>query len=142
MKGIHGLILAILLGVAGAVFNFLYLVSRSSEVKMAGFVGIADGKNVKRGQRLTDSHLVRVDIPARDAESLKNFAYSDDARSSLIGQRVCARPDERLAGLAPGHEDPGDRTELRAERAGGDRGAGGRRADRSEKVAVRAGTTG
>ena len=88
MKGIHGLILAILLGFAGAVFNFLYLVGRSSEVKMEGFVGIADGKNVKRGQRLTDSHLVRVDIPEREAQSLKNFAYSDDARSSLIGQRV------------------------------------------------------
>ena len=56
---------------------------------MTGFVGIADGKDVKRGERLTDSHLVKVEIPEREAQSLKNFAYSDDARSSLIGQRVC-----------------------------------------------------
>ena len=88
MKGINGLILAIFLAVAGAVFNFLYLASRSSEVNMVGFVGIAEGKEIKAGQRLTEDKLVKVEYTERDAKRLEKSAYAFNARSSLIGQKV------------------------------------------------------
>ena len=45
MKGIQGLIVAIGLGVAGAMFNWAYLASRSSQEATVSFVGIKEGQD-------------------------------------------------------------------------------------------------
>ena len=51
MKGIHGLIVAIGLGIAGAVFNFSYLSRKSADVERIDFIGIKPDVTVEHGER-------------------------------------------------------------------------------------------
>ncbi len=49
MKGIQGLILALALGIIGALVNWAYLASRSKEVEALYFVAIAANASLNRG---------------------------------------------------------------------------------------------
>ena len=49
MKGIHGLILAIGLGIAGALFNFAYLANRSRDVEKVVDAEYTEVKDKKTG---------------------------------------------------------------------------------------------
>lgn len=89
MKGIQGLILAIGLGIAGALFNFAYLHQKSLEQATVLFVGIDPKVTVNAGERVAEEHLVPVEIPAGNVGNLKDFAYLWEARASLIGRPVC-----------------------------------------------------
>ena len=53
MKGIQGLIVAIVLGVAGAAANFYYLNTEAQKKDMVGFIGIKKGVVLGRGDKLT-----------------------------------------------------------------------------------------
>jgi len=86
MKGIHGLILAIGLGIVGALFNFAYLASKSSKEEFIGFVGIRT--NLQQGERLRADAIEEVLIPARVAASLKNYAVLWSARDAEVDKRV------------------------------------------------------
>ena len=74
MKGIHGLIVAVVLGFAGAVANFYYLNTEAQKKDMVGFIGIKKGVIVGRGERLTEDNLVKVEIPANHVGNLKDYA--------------------------------------------------------------------
>ena len=50
MKGIQGLIIAIGLGIAGALFNFAYLYSRAQKDEAEDFIGIDPKVTVARGE--------------------------------------------------------------------------------------------
>lgn len=91
MKGIHGLILAIALGIVGALFNYFYLARRAPDVDMVGFVAVKDGMDVRLGEVLTDEHLMEVKIPERSVGNLKDVAYMWAAVDSVRGFRV-SRP--------------------------------------------------
>ena len=80
MKGIQGLIVAIGLGVAGALFNWAYLASRSSQDATVSFVGIKEGQTIHRGEVLQDEHLVELSMPERWVGNLKDFAVLCNAR--------------------------------------------------------------
>ena len=73
MKGIQGLIVAVGLGIAGAL-NWAYLASRSSQDATVSFVGIKNGQTVNRGEILRDDHFVELSIPERWVGNLKDFA--------------------------------------------------------------------
>ena len=88
MKGIQGLIIAIGLGIVGALFNFAYLYSRSQETENEKFIGIKPNVTVARGDVLREEHLEPVDIPRKYAGTLKDFAYLWSGRGSEIGLRV------------------------------------------------------
>lgn len=88
MKGIQGLIIAIVLGILGALCNWAYLAGRASQEETVAFVGIRDGKTVNRGESLRDDDLVAIKIPARLAGNLKNLAVLFDAKQSVVGQPV------------------------------------------------------
>ena len=88
MKGAHGLFLAIGLGVAGALFNFAYLATRSADVDKVAFVGISPDADVARGQRLTEEVLMRVDVPRLWVGNLDDVAVLYSARQSVVGSRV------------------------------------------------------
>ncbi len=88
MKGIQGLILAIGLGVAGALFNWAYLAGKSSQETMVSFVGIKGNTTVNHGEILRDEDLVPVRIPLRLVGNLNNFAVRYDGKGSVVGQRV------------------------------------------------------
>jgi Flp pilus assembly protein CpaB len=88
MRGIQGLILAIGLGIAGAIFNFAYLANRSRDVEKVAFVGVKEDKTVGRGERLTEDVLEPVEIPRRWVGNLGNFAVKWEARATVTGRRV------------------------------------------------------
>lgn len=88
MKGIHGLLLAIGLGIAGALFNFAYLAKRSRDVDLVGFVGIKKDKVVGQGDVLTEDKVEKVEIPRRWVGNLIQYAVPWESRSTAIGFRV------------------------------------------------------
>jgi len=88
MKGIHGLILAIGLGIAGALFNFAYLANRSRDVEKVAFIGVKEDKVVGRGEPLTEENLEPVEIPRRWVGKLEDYAVLYSARQTVLGRRV------------------------------------------------------
>lgn len=92
MKGSHALIVAIVLGIGGALLNSLYLHKKSAGGKTVDFVGIADNVTVNPGEPLLKKDLVPVPIPADHVGNLQDLAYRyDDELGSVIGQSV-SRP--------------------------------------------------
>lgn len=90
MKGIRGLIIAIGLGIAGALCNWSYLASRVNQEQTVGFVGIKQGKTINRGEIFRDEDLVEIKIPLRWVGDLKEVAVLADAggRETVPGQRA------------------------------------------------------
>ncbi|MGA2259463.1 MAG: hypothetical protein ABSG53_32715 [Thermoguttaceae bacterium] len=75
MKGIHGLIVAAVLGVAGAAVNFYYLNTEAQKKDMIAFIGIKKGVIIGRGDRLTDDKLVAVEIPKNHVGNLGDYVF-------------------------------------------------------------------
>jgi len=88
MKGLQGLIIAIGLGIIGALCNFAYLAIKSQDVNRVAFIGIRPDIDVPRGERLLKEHLVRVEIPANAVGNLDQFAFSFDQVSTVVGDTV------------------------------------------------------
>jgi hypothetical protein len=82
------MILAIGLGIAGAIFNFAYLANRSRDVEKVAFVGVKEDKTVGRGERLTEDVLEPVEIPRRWVGNLANYAIKWDVRATVTGRPV------------------------------------------------------
>ena len=85
MKGIQGLIVAVVLGLAGAAANFYYLNTEAQKKDMVAFIGIKKGVIIGRGDKLTEDKLVKVEIPANHVGNLKDFAYLWDDRDRRQG---------------------------------------------------------
>lgn len=88
MKGIQGLILAVGLGIAGAMFNWAYLANKAQEVEKIEFIAIAPGTVVNRGDRLTEEQLVPLGIPKASEGNLRDFAFLYSTRQTVIGAPV------------------------------------------------------
>ncbi|MBN2473594.1 MAG: hypothetical protein JXB62_03220 [Pirellulales bacterium] len=88
MKGIHGLGLAIALGIAGALLNLAYLNNKAKDVAKVEFIGIAAGTTIRPGERLTQKDLVPVGIPERWVGKLRDFAVPFSARNTVVGEPV------------------------------------------------------
>ena len=87
MKGVHGLIIAVVLGLLGAALNFVYIESKTSEADTVMFVGIKADVAVPRGERFEATDFVDVPIPRKHAETLMDFAFTADAKASLVGMQ-------------------------------------------------------
>lgn len=83
MKPMHGIILAIGLGIAGALFNFAYLTKMSGEFEVIEFVGIKDGTTISPGDRLTLADLEPVPIPMASVEELDKVAIRYSATEAI-----------------------------------------------------------
>jgi hypothetical protein len=87
MKGIQGLVMAVVLGILGAVVNLYYL-NKSSDTDVERFVGIREGVSIARGTRLTREHLEPVEIPSTSAKRLKTYAFLYKDIDSVVGERA------------------------------------------------------
>ena len=87
MKGIQGLIVAIGLGIAGALFNFAYLANRSRDIEKVAFIGIKEDKTIGRGELLTEEALEPVEIPRRWIGRLEDYAFLWSTRATVVGRR-------------------------------------------------------
>jgi len=89
MKGIHGLIVALGLGLTGALCNWVYLNNKSKEVDVVHFVGIAPSATISRGEPISESDVMPVPIPKNAVGNLNDFAVRYEAVQSVIGRNVC-----------------------------------------------------
>ena len=88
MKGIQGLILAIGLGIAGALFNWAYLARKTSDMDLVKVIGIAPHTTVNIGESLTLDHLAPIEVPLHNWDNLKNFAYKWSDRQTVVSMPV------------------------------------------------------
>jgi len=88
MKGIQGLIIAIGLGIAGAILNFAYLVTKSQELEMVDFIGVRPEVTINRGDRLKEDALQKVSLPRIAAGNLDKFAFPYSALGSVKNEIV------------------------------------------------------
>ncbi len=86
MKGTTGIIVAIGLGIAGALANLFYLYSESHKVQLVSFIGIK--KPVACGERLVEDNLLEVKIPQDQARSLVKYACPWSALKSVTNETV------------------------------------------------------
>jgi hypothetical protein len=88
MKSIQGLVVAVALGITGAIFNWMYLHSGPSQEQTAKFLGIKQGQVVNRGDIIREEHLVIAEIPEKWVGNLRGFAVPYDAKSTVVGVPV------------------------------------------------------
>jgi len=87
MKGIQGLVIAIVLGIVGAAFNWVYLNNKSKEFEIESFIGVKKGHEIALGDPIKKSYLQKIDIPKANARNLKVYAYPHKNLESLLGQK-------------------------------------------------------
>ncbi len=88
MKGVYGLAVAIVLGIAAGLLNLFYLHSKSRDIAKVSYLGIKDGAIVTQGTRIAEEQLVPVDIPQRWIGNLDDFAIRYADLASVEGQAV------------------------------------------------------
>lgn len=88
MKGAPGLILALVLGLAGVALNWLYLQNKAKQVESISFLGIRDDATILVGQAFTASDLVEVPIPKIYARGLEAFVYLYGDETLIVGTRA------------------------------------------------------
>ena len=87
MKGIQGLVIAIVLGIVGAGFNWVYLNNKSKEFEIESFIGVRKGQKIALGDPIKKAHLEKIDIPKANARNLRVYAYPHKNLESLLGQK-------------------------------------------------------
>ena len=85
MKGIQGLVIAIVLGIIGAIFNWVYL-SKGRDFEQDSFIGVPKGTNIDRGIPIQEEHLEEVKIPKPHVGNLKVYAYPWEDHATIIGR--------------------------------------------------------
>ena len=85
MTGMKGLIVAVVLGITAALFNYAYLSSRSQDLEMVRFIGIKPDVTINRGDRLQEHQLEMVSIARANAGNLMKFAEPYDSLKSVVG---------------------------------------------------------
>ncbi len=88
MSGMKGLIVAIGMGIAAAMFNAVYLSSRSQDLEMVHFIGVKPEVTVNRGDRLQEEHLQKVSLARANAGNLVKFAEPYESLKSVVGMTV------------------------------------------------------
>ncbi len=88
MKGFTGLLIAAILGLAGAVCNWLYLQKASNTLDKVSFIAIKSDVQLNIGDAILDEHLQRIDLPGSTAGNLKTVAPEWSARAAVVGQRA------------------------------------------------------
>ncbi len=101
MKGIQGLIVAVVLGLVGAAANFWYLNTEAQKMDMVAFIGIKKGVILGRGDKLTDENLVKVEIPKNHIGNLKDYACEWNELVGVKDRPVWRTVDSNTEGAAP-----------------------------------------
>lgn len=88
MKGFTGLLIASLLGLAGAACNWLYLQRASNTLSRVSFISIKPEIQLNIGDIIQDKHLQKFDLPSGAVGNLTTVAPQWSARAAVVGQRA------------------------------------------------------
>src|SRR5579862_4592249 len=86
MKGAPGLLIAVGLGIVGAICNWIYLANKASQMEMVNFISIAEEAKINPGDKFIEAHFAPVAIPNQAARNLEKVAIKWDAKATVIGQ--------------------------------------------------------
>ena len=86
MKGIQGLIIAVVLGLIGFAFNMVYLNS-SKDFGHKSFIGVRRSAEVNRGTALSKDHLEEIKIPREFVGNLQEYALPWDDLDAIVGRQ-------------------------------------------------------
>ena len=85
MKGLPGILIALGLGVAGAIINWLYLERLAGQQARVQFIGIKTGTQLNAGDVIREEHIMPVGIPRSSLGSLDQVAPTWDIKGSVVG---------------------------------------------------------
>ncbi len=88
MKGFTGLLIAAILGLAGAICNWLYLQRASNTLDRVSFISIKPDVQLNVGDAIKEEHLLKIDLPGSTSGNLSTVAPQWSARAAVIGQRA------------------------------------------------------
>lgn len=88
MKGFTGLLIAAILGLAGAVCNWLYLQNASNTSVKMSFISIKPDVKLDVGDVILNEHIQRIDLPGIAAGNLDTVAPQWLAKEAVVGQRA------------------------------------------------------
>jgi hypothetical protein len=85
MRGVRGLVIAVMCGVIGAVCNLLYISRQTRDYQKVSFVAIDSSARINRGDRFSKEHFSHVDIPKQSVGDLREVAVLWDDLSTVVG---------------------------------------------------------
>jgi hypothetical protein len=85
MKGVPGILIAVGLGVAGAICNWLYLQRLAGQEAKEFFIGVKPGVQLNAGDVIRAEHVVEVGIPRSALGNLDQVAPLWKIRDAVIG---------------------------------------------------------
>ena len=85
MKGIQGIVIAVALGITGAVCNWLYLSNQARNYQSVSFVAVRADAGVNFGDRFKEDYFVRVDVPKSRVGNLERTAVKWEDRMAWLG---------------------------------------------------------
>lgn len=86
MKGIPGILVAVGLGIAGALCNWFYLERLAGREAKVEFIGVRTGVQLNAGEVIKDEHIVSIGIPRSHVGNLQQVAPTWDIRRTVTGQ--------------------------------------------------------
>lgn len=88
MKGFTGLAIAAILGLAGALCNWLYLEQAANTHNAVSFIGVRNDVTLNIGDPIQENHLQQISLPQGAVGNLDKVAPLWSARHAVIGQRA------------------------------------------------------
>ena len=88
MKGAPGIVVAVFLGLLGAVLNWVYLDGKTKDVDSVSFLGVREGASIQVGEPFRHEHFVEVRIHRRHAKHLEDFVYLYKDEATIVGTRA------------------------------------------------------
>lgn len=86
MKGITGIIVALVVGALAVALNYIYLINKTADHDLIAFVGVKDDVLINPGDKIETQHLVKVTVPKHHAKDLKDFVVLWDSMQTVIGE--------------------------------------------------------
>jgi hypothetical protein len=106
MKGITGLIVAVILGGLAMSLNFLYLREKSKNDYTVNFIAVRKGVTLKTGDVIKTSDVMKIPIPKDNARYLSQVATSWDQVDTLIGRPAIRDMEENDVLLRQDYKTP------------------------------------
>jgi Flp pilus assembly protein CpaB len=85
MKGVPGILIAIGLGLAGAICNWFYLERLAGQEAKEVFIGIKAGTQLNAGDVIREEHLIPIGIPRSALGNLDQVAPIWKFRGAVVG---------------------------------------------------------
>jgi hypothetical protein len=85
MKNAPGFVLALGLGLIGAVVNWVYLAQKARLLEHVDFIGIAENVKLSPGDRFRKEHLLKIPVPQHAAGGLQKAAVKWSMIDTIVG---------------------------------------------------------